>query len=54
MSLVFRTLLLLSVDFYVGENVQERPSVFRAAIYAMGVLESFLYMTVVVHYVEYL
>ncbi|MHC1727821.1 MAG: hypothetical protein AB9866_17760 [Syntrophobacteraceae bacterium] len=39
--------LLLCVAFYIGENVKERPSIFRAAVYVTGVIESFLYLTVV-------
>ncbi|MFZ2446437.1 MAG: hypothetical protein WAW37_08770 [Syntrophobacteraceae bacterium] len=40
-------LLLLSIAFYVGENVAERPNVFRAVVYVVAAVESFLYMTVV-------
>lgn len=40
-------LLLLSIAFYIGENVREKPSILRAAVYVMGVIESFLYMAVV-------
>ncbi len=40
-------LLVLCVAFYIAENVKERPSILRAVVYVMGVIESFLYMTVV-------
>ncbi len=40
-------LLALSIIFYIGENVEERPNVLRATVYVLAVVESFLYMTVV-------
>lgn len=40
-------LLLLCIALYIWENVQERPSIFRGAVYVMGVIESCLYLTVV-------
>ncbi len=38
-------LLMLSIVFYVVENIQERPNVLRSAVYVMAVIVSFLDMS---------
>jgi hypothetical protein len=38
-------LLMLSIVFYIAENIQERPNILRSAVYVMAAVVSFLYMS---------
>ena len=38
-------LMFFGIAFYIDENIKERPSIFKAAVYVMAVVESLLYMT---------
>lgn len=40
-------LLILSVLFYIDENITERPSLLTIGVYVLAAVESLLYMAVV-------